>query len=188
MSEQMSDNELWEKAARALTGQPVKVRFRKPVISAYHGQAYRSAGGAVVDISPEITDDRTKLKVYLHELAHVKLGHADNSTCDPNQPPGSTKYDSQLVKKLRAYLAPVVKVEREADQLMMTWLTYAENHWRRYWRTGDSILTAQLRALAGYVDPALLERLHKTALKATHDWIQAQAWRREQERLHDEGR
>jgi len=59
--------------ARRLTGKQIKIRDREPATKGLLGEIHRDLEGVlIVDISPAITSDEKRLRVFLHELAHAK--------------------------------------------------------------------------------------------------------------------
>lgn len=73
---QSQRDELYQAVCDRLAGKPVIWRFADPILAGALGIAYlNSAGKACIDIKPQLPESRA-LWVTLHELAHVRLGHA----------------------------------------------------------------------------------------------------------------
>jgi hypothetical protein len=66
---------LWQSAAQAVSGQPVAVRWAVPAILGADGTAgLDESGKPVITIRPGLKR-RERWRVFLHECAHVALGH-----------------------------------------------------------------------------------------------------------------
>lgn len=144
----MITNDLYRQVAVVLTGRPVEIRLRRPVIKEFDGQAYIYQGWAAIDINPWLDDDEM-LYVFCHECGHIR----DNlvSGINPYLPSGSLKL-SPLAAWQRKNHPQVIGRERKAESWAQVWLHYAERHYRNFaglstaerklnsllhWRAGD---------------------------------------------------
>jgi len=67
--------DLFQAAAKVLTGRAVTVHFRQPSIDGGIGCAFLDENGQpTIEIKPDLPAGEL-LNTFLHELAHVKLGH-----------------------------------------------------------------------------------------------------------------
>jgi hypothetical protein len=144
---QLDNNDLQrlvEQVANHLAGQEVQIRWQEPSCEHALGQIYRTPEGKViVDISDNLSLS-AKFDVFLHELAHVRLGHAQIAT-----PGNDYKQPSQRIKRSQneRYTWRTSKPEADADQLAHEWLTYAQAHTWKFERIGEPDIAAHLRAL-----------------------------------------
>lgn len=124
---------LIQRAANHLAGEPVIIRWRDPAAEGALGQAHKTAtGAAVVDIA-NLTSVETTFRVLLHELAHIRLGHAVY-TGAVTKPPASIPRNEPRRAAWR-----VDTRETAANELAARWLAYAE-------KQGGQILNNHLEA------------------------------------------
>jgi hypothetical protein len=67
---------LWHDAARLITGRDVLVIWGWPVFRHCYGTASREAGRPTIRVMPGLRPSK-RFEVFLHECAHVALGHVD---------------------------------------------------------------------------------------------------------------
>lgn len=107
-------------AAPIIAGKPCLVKRREPTTKNSWGVTSLNMDGTpVITLSPYLAEqgEREYLRVYLHELAHVKLhtGVLSRSTSD-TEPPNSKD-------------PPSIEIyEIEADKLAAEWLKYGETN------------------------------------------------------------
>lgn len=133
-------NELTQAAANHLAGQPVIIRWRYPAAEAAAGQCYKTASGQVViDIAPFDSAEK-KYGIFLHELAHARLGHAVYTGAVTKPPASIPRSDPQ-----RAAWREDPR-EKAANELAAKWVKYGE---KNAWRYMPELppLEANLRAL-----------------------------------------
>ncbi len=139
-------DELYSAVAYHLAGAPVKVRWRNPVTSNAVAEAYKTAGGYMIDIG--VTDPiETAIKLYLHELAHCRLGHPVEIVSG-NEAPGSMRQNDAERATWREDPR-----ERAAKELAEVWYDYAK---KNAWRYRDGItwpIEPVLRALLIWQPP-----------------------------------
>lgn len=160
----MTDMKLFEKAVAIVVGRPVTVRLRHPIIRNFDGQAITWYGKYYIDISPDL-DEKQTLYVFLHEAAHVKLGHAVE--LDPAQLPGYFQLD-RLGQWARQYQPTTLDQENAADREAHLWQVYADDHAAEH---PGGWLESRLRVLAGYIPADLKARAIKTAARGAAETI-----------------
>jgi hypothetical protein len=143
----MNDDELQrlvEQTACYLAGQDVIIRWRDPIAEHAVGQVVKSEEGKIIiDISDRLTLD-AKFSVYLHELAHVRLGHAQfvNPGNQYKKPSQSVKQEEEQRMKWRKS-----ESESDANQLARDWLLFSQKNAWKYIKSNEPNIAAQLRAL-----------------------------------------
>jgi len=68
---------LMEEATLSLLGQPVKIHLRAPIREGSRGGAYKETDGFAMSLLPTLDLEDFYL-CWLHEVAHIWLGHADD--------------------------------------------------------------------------------------------------------------
>lgn len=104
-------------AAPTIAGRHVIVRRRDPTQRGAAAEvSVNQEGVPVISISPNIGPDTVKM--YLHELAHIRLGHTDQMARSNthNEPPGS---DTLQVN---------TSWEDQVNEQVNEWLRYGRNH------------------------------------------------------------
>jgi hypothetical protein len=128
--------------AERLTGRPVEVRYRAPVIRLTLGMAYKRRGAAVVDVLPGMPEAQ-EFYVLLHELAHIQNDFSAMTDCDfADDPPHSRDWTAA-----ERYLLRFDRREEPANAQAFDWLFYAEEHRSQ---AGSSLSEDWLLALAGW--------------------------------------
>ena len=107
-------------AAPVLAGRPCVVRLADPVTKTALGcVTVRADGVPVITIRADL--GKWTLSSFLHELAHIRLGHVD-------------RMESSNLEQAPAYSYTVSKAERQpswedqADALRDQWLAYGKKH------------------------------------------------------------
>jgi hypothetical protein len=112
---------LYDLVARHLAGRPVEIQWRQPYCDDFIGLAVREAKKAVIQIAPDL-DSQEKLRVFLHECAHVRLDYDRLSQSgDHKKEPGS-----YYLPDPKAYHKLIEKRENPVDSWAAYWLNYAE--------------------------------------------------------------
>lgn len=111
--------DLMLKVAQHLTGKRPALRYREPI---YKGNIacvqVDETGRPVIDISPILNGDERELRIFLHELAHIRLHKFMRSNVE--QPPQSVQINEQPVAHASR--------EKQADDLALRWLDYGRKH------------------------------------------------------------
>lgn len=127
-----------ETCAEALAGRRVLLRFREPPKAGASGEAYRPADAptlALIDISPRLSGPE-QFRVFLHECAHVALGHVDRVKPTPPEDERSGAID--FVTSKRWFSKPKDDPrELEADELAGKWQAWAEKQTAARLSPGD---------------------------------------------------
>ena len=173
----MNENELrylCQNAALAITGQRVKIRLEHPVTKNFDGEVYNSPDGYVINIDPALSDENF-IWVLCHELGHVKINHKSDIPYD--RTPGSLKLTpaSEIAQKVKPEL---VQKENEAQSWGDKYLKYANENCDHY--SGFTKLERQIRALSGYLSPAIYDRMSKIAIKAGTQATEFIRWQQNQ--------
>jgi len=131
----MIDDELWAKAAVALSGdQNILLRFQHPAVREFSGLAHKIGGGNVIDIDPS-KSDMGMVEILCHECAHIRDGHVESFAAlppgkvldiDTSGPPNSVSLGVGAWSYKNAPLN--VRAEYEAEMQAVAWLNYAEKH------------------------------------------------------------
>ncbi len=117
----MTDKQLLTETAQHLAGKPVVIRMRAPFLVGASGLAHKTTEGLpVVDIRPGMTPEAT-LKFYLHELAHVRLGHALTYTTD-------LEPDSKSFTPTGAAIHDADPDEAAAEKQAAAWSDYCQKY------------------------------------------------------------
>ena len=112
---------LYDRVAKRLTGRPVEIQWRQPYCDDFLGLAARDGnGGAIIQVAPDLDPD-TKLKVFLHECAHVRDYKHLGSSKNHEQPPGS-----HYLPDRKGYLQINQDRENAVDSMAAYWLHFAE--------------------------------------------------------------
>jgi hypothetical protein len=121
-------DELILQVARHLTGVRVVIRWKEPEDVNALGQVYRGEGGtAYLDVCDYLSLE-TKWDIFLHELAHIKLGHhLLSSPGSYKSPAGSSKRTPDERSRWSGS-----SYENDANMLAKRWNEYAEYHGREY--------------------------------------------------------
>ncbi len=107
-------------AAQLLTGKRVEVREREPGTAGLLGEiSKRKDGVLVIDLSPEIPNDKKRLDVLLHELAHAKHHNYITSNHAELRPASVKKQPLDWGDRLR---------EDTAEKQAAAWKQYADKH------------------------------------------------------------
>lgn len=110
-------------AAAHLAGVPVEIRHARPPYQTAMGSAHKTAaGGAVIYVVPNLPDP-DRLRVYLHELAHLRLHWQFIPTAGHEQQPGGSISSKGMTRLGDAIGRPV---EAQADRLADEWMQYAD--------------------------------------------------------------
>lgn len=137
------DDSLAELAAEKLTGQkPITLRGRAPAFTACKGLVTKTKDdGYFIDIDPAL-DPLEQFKVFLHEVAHIKLHQfTDELSQEPALPPGSVTLTVDQMESLD----PVDSSdESEADEWAAKWMQFADQ-WHHFYPGGE--LVSRLRVL-----------------------------------------
>lgn len=137
-------NQLAARVANHLAGQPVHLRWRTPSAAHAIGQIYRSDHGVMIDVA-DCQDYSSKYRVFLHECAHVRLGHAAIASSAQDAPPGSIER-SQAARDAWC----VDPREAQAEALAKSWREYAERHAWRFDEFDQPGIVAHLLALLSW--------------------------------------
>jgi hypothetical protein len=106
-------------AAPIISGRPCVVKFKNPpTVGSYGAAMVRTDGIIEVHISPNLGE--FEIKAYLHELAHVRLGHCDlmPQSNIHEAKPRSMPHQNDIMPQW----------EIDADELKERWLRYGEAH------------------------------------------------------------
>lgn len=107
-------------AAPFICGRPVRVRFKAPVsVGAYGTTTVRPDGTPEVRIDPEL--GALTLETYLHELAHIKLGHVDHMAKSGLHDRAPRSRPAEAAHQLPA-------IEKQAEAQAAAWLRYGRKH------------------------------------------------------------
>lgn len=135
--------DLYTEVARVLAGKDVILQFKRPVYKNLLGCASKNESGKlVIDLTPDLPGELS-LKVFLHELAHIKL-HARKYA--------SSRIGSMASGSVKSGGDPDEKQEREADEFASHWLSYARLHLLDHYKNSMSEEEAMLQALLHYYD------------------------------------
>lgn len=109
---------LFEAAAAALSGRPVRLRWRIPTTAGAAGECFKTAESVVIDIDP-IWPVGRRYEMLLHEAAHALL-HVDQLETVDDLP-------SEAVNRPALYWAnhPNTPREREANDQAAEWADLA---------------------------------------------------------------
>lgn len=116
---------LFSRVARHLSGRSVHVAFRKPALKGARGVAFRlPSGQAVIHVSNELDEEDT-LKVFLHEVSHVKI-HYDvlSSSQALNAEPETVVWTSRKAEHDKVHQAQAKEDEVKAQ--VQKWLTHLQ--------------------------------------------------------------
>ncbi len=147
---------MMEAATESLTGQKVVIRLRAPVVENFTAQVYKESDGSIaIDIKPNL-DLETFYEAWLHETAHIHLGH-----CDSLEPRNYADFPCELLHlftdgipflELNETEREAYKEDsRETDARMVAngLDTFAQNHaWYKYY---VSDVETRIRVLTNYV-------------------------------------
>ena len=116
---------LFNMVARRLSGRRVQVEFRKPALQGTRGFAFRDEHQAIIHVSLDL-EPAERLKVFLHEVAHVKL-HYDilSSNSMFAGEPGSVRWKAKPEHDERWNAKAK---ETDVERLAGEWLDYVEEH------------------------------------------------------------
>jgi len=133
--------DLYSEVARVLTGSNVILQFKRPVYKNMLACVSKNESGKlVIDLTPDLPGEES-LKVFLHELAHVKL-HSRKFA--------SSRISSMASGSVKSGGAQDEKQEREAEEYSKHWLSYARLHLMDHWKNSMSEEEAMLTALLHY--------------------------------------
>lgn len=133
--------------SQALAGRPVTVIHEKPNYAGLSGCALNVKGSAFVYISPVLSDDDW-LRVYLHEIAHIKTSFGE---CPSTIPQGKDDEYWRSVRRLQYAFNPEIKsMEDRAEFFVYLWLRWGERYYKNYARVDDERAVGLLRTLAHY--------------------------------------
>jgi len=133
--------DLYSEVAHVLTGNDVILQFKRPVYKNMLACISKNESGKlVIDLTPDLPGELS-LKVFLHELSHVKL-HARKFA--------RSRISAMASGSVKSGGAQDEKQEREAEEYSSHWLSYARLHLMDYWKNSMSEEEAMLQALLHY--------------------------------------
>lgn len=140
----MTTRDQYQKTAEEMTGRRLLLRFRQPPSQNTAGEVYRpddAPGLLLIDIDPQYTG-RERLRIFLHEVSHIILGHADVMRTTPAahelsgaRPAEFSAGQSALGIALAAGI--IAKQETEAETLGAELLKWAEERIKDHVAPGD---------------------------------------------------
>jgi len=106
-------------AAPIISGRPCVVKFKNPpTVGSYGAAMVRTDGIIEIHISPNLGE--FEIETYLHELAHVRLGHCDLMRKSNTHEAMPRSISSENKRR--------PQWEVDADDLKERWLRYGEAH------------------------------------------------------------
>lgn len=69
---------MMEEATLSMTGEPVTIHLRHPIIDDFSGQVYRARDGRLAFDIDSTLDLPAFYEAWLHEVCHIHLGHCDD--------------------------------------------------------------------------------------------------------------
>ena len=127
MAELLTLFDLYKAVGEHLAGTRIILKFQQPGRPDADGQLTRLLDNrALIEVIPYRGEDRT-LKIFLHELAHIRLHWKDLQAIEPSKAlaaaPGTLTPGGDLAK--------YPTQENQADALADKWLQYANEHRNR---------------------------------------------------------
>jgi len=120
MADDMSLSVMMVIAAPTIAGRPCIIRRKAPGSKdAYGSTTVRPDGLPVIRIDPDLGKDT--VKIYLHELAHIRLGHVDQVR--------RTNLHLAAPRSIPADANPSIREwENQVDDQVNEWLRYGRKH------------------------------------------------------------
>jgi hypothetical protein len=143
---------LFEETACKLAGRAVQIRFRQPFGAEAWGETYQDPfGRVVIDIRPSLPLEK-QFNILLHEVAHIKAGHAElvgptpyaslpSGSCVPTRP--ATKAEEATMRSLEG------EAESLADKLG-AWASRHVEERNLGEKDADDLIIAKLVSLQYY--------------------------------------
>ena len=121
--------------AERLAGRSCEIQWRKPYISDFLALTAQGENGPIIQLDPDLSGAQL-LRVFLHELGHIRAGHALPDHANHQKAPATWHLTDR-----EGFIAETQPREAQADSWARYWLDFAERS-----AQGKSI-TALLAAL-----------------------------------------